>query len=85
MRAAALAVLGALTASAQPVANPASFGTKFGGVTVGAVLAVLVFIPFKNKGFELRWRRNRPVLGRALVALGAVAGAAVFYIVVFRM
>lgn len=82
---AGLTALLALPAAAQPVANPASFGTKFGAVTVGVVLAVLVFLPFKTKGFELRWRRNRPALGRAVVALGACAAMAVFYIVVFKL
>lgn len=74
-------------AAAQPLANPASFGsgTALGGAALGALIGGLIFYACKTKGEELRWRRNRPFLGRALVAAGAVAGAAVFYIFVFRL
>lgn len=80
-----LASLCASPAAAQPLANPASFGTGLGALTVGTILGLLVFIPLKNKGFELRWRRGKPLLGQAVAAAGAFLGLAIFYIVVFKM
>lgn len=83
------AALAATAASAQPLANPAMFsrngGTGVGAVVVGSVGALVVFFVAKNIGDELRWRKGKSVIGHACVAAGAVAGAALFYAVVFKL
>lgn len=85
---AALARLLVLPAAAQPLTNPAIFGKSgfgAGAWIVGLIAGFVVFSLLKRLGDELRWRKGKPALGHACVALGAVAGAAVFYAVVFKL
>ncbi len=73
--------------AAQPVANPAMGGANFalGGFALGALVGGLAFYAAKSKGDELRVRRGKPGLGRAVTAGGAAAGLALFYVIAFKL